>query len=198
MIIRKYLLSAMMCALTLPLSAQGVPGIDIDGPFVRVKRNQDGTRTVFERGQDEHTLVKTTKGPNGNAVLKTIYRLDSDGNPIKCDIYDGGGNKLYKTAFGYSKRPGVTFGKLVQELLYDVRVKRYFDGTRTEKPVHMFVYRYNADGSPRLPIGITLIKGKTAEEVFGRSIESQVLPNLEDLEAVEPANPNAKPLRRSR
>ena len=188
----------MACAMILPLPAQGVPGVDIEGPFVRVKRNQDGSRTVFERGQDERTLVKTTEGPNGNVVLKTIYRLDSDGNPLRCNIYNGTGKQLYKTAFGYSKRPGVTYGRLVQELLYDTKEERFFDGTRTEKPVHMFVYRYNADGSPRLPIGITLIKGKTAEEVFGRSVSPQVLPNLKELEEGKPANPNARPLRQNR
>jgi hypothetical protein len=194
----KCLLPLMVYALVPPASGQGVPGVDIEGPFARVKRNDDGSRTTFERGQDESTLTKTTVSPGGNVTMKTIYRLDSDGNPVKCDIYDGLGNKLYKTAFGYSKRPGVTYGKLVQELLYDVRVKRYFDGTREEKPVHMFVYRYNTDGSPRLPIGITLIEGGTAEEIFGRDIESQTLPDLDELEEGSPANPNARPLRRDR
>lgn len=194
--IRSLLLTFVFACLVPAISAQGIPGIDIEGPFVRVKRNDDGSRTVFERGQDKKTLTKTTRSADGKILMKTIYRLDELGNPIKCDIYDGLGTKLYKTQFGYSKRPGPTYGKLVQELLYDTRVKRYFAGTRNEKPVHMFQYRYNADGSPRLPIGITLVKGKTAEEIFGRGVESQAIPDLEsdEFEKVDPANPNARPL----
>ncbi len=176
--------------------AQGLPGIGIDGPFVRVKRNDDGSKTVFERGQDERTITKQTFTAGGNLTLKTVYRLDKQGNPLKCDIYDGLGNRLYKTAFGYSKRPGPTFGKLAQELLYDTRVKRFFPGTDKEMPVHMFVYKYKPDGSPELPIGMTLIKGKTAEEVFGRGVSPQALPDLKELEEVKPANPNARPVGR--
>jgi len=191
--IRRLTLALVALALLGPAGAQ-IPGTDIDGPFVRVKRNEDGTRTVFERGQDRRTLTKKTYTAQGNLTMSTVYRLDDDGNPLKCDIYDGLGNRLYKTMFGYSKRPGPTFGKLVQELLFDTRVRRIDPSSGKEKPVHMFIYTYNADGSPNLPIGMTLIKGKTAEEVFGREIETQALPDLEKLEKVDPANPNARPL----
>lgn len=189
-------------ALTLTLSmipaasGQRVPGVDIKGPFVRVKRNDDGTRTVFERGNDKRTMEKTTSTASGNVTLKTVYRMDDKGNPLKCDMFDGLGNKLYKTSFGYSKKPGPTFGKLVQERLYDARVKRYKPGTREEMPVHIFYYRYNPDGSAQLPIGVSLIKGKTAEEIFGGKIESQTIPDLNKLEKLDPANPNARPVGR--
>ena len=192
-------LKRLILALGLVLSPIGVgqiPGVDIDGPFVRVKRNEDGTKTVFERGNDRKTLTKKTYNAQKNVTMTTVYRLDPRGNPLKCDIFDGVGNRLYKTSFGYSKRPGPTFGKLVSELLYDTRVKRYFDtrdkqGKRVEMPVHRFIYSYNADGSANLPVGMTLIKGKTADEVFGKS---QALPDLEKYEKVDPANPNARPV----
>lgn len=182
-----------------PLVTAQIPGIDIDGPFVRVKRNEDGTKTVFERGNDRKTLTKKTYNAQKNVTMTTVYRLDPRGNPLKCDIFDGAGNKLYKTSFGYSKRPGPTFGKLVSELLYDTRVKRFFDtpdknGKRVEMPVHRFIYSYNADGSANLPVGMTLIKGKTAEEVFGVEVETNALPDLEEYEKVDPANPNARPV----
>jgi hypothetical protein len=184
-----------------PLVPAQIPGIDIDGPFVRVKRNEDGTKTVFERGNDRKTLTKKTYNAQKNVTMSTVYRLDDRGNPLKCDIFDGAGNRLYKTSFGYSKRPGPTFGKLVSELLYDTRVKRFFpdrdqNGKRIEMPVHRFIYSYNADGTANLPVGMTLIKGKTAEEVFGVKIETQALPDLEEYEKVDPANPNATPLGR--
>ena len=190
----RLLLALLTLALLPSADAQGVPGIDIKGPFVRVKRNEDGSKTVFERGQDERTLMKLTYAANGNLTLKTVYRLDASGNPLKCEMFDGVGTKLYKTQFGYSKVPGPTYGKLVQERLYDVQVPRYFAGTREPKPVHVFIYRYKPDGSPELPIGISTIEGKTAEEIFGGKIESQTLPNLNELE--DPANPNARPLQR--
>ena len=197
MIRRALLLLITACLIPL-VAAQDLPGLGIEGPFVRVKRNKDGSRTVFERGNDERTLVKTTYTADGNISVKTIYRLDANGNPLKCDIYDGLGTKIYKTQFGYSKRPGPTFGKLVQELLYDTRVKRYFPGTRNEMPVHMFQYRYKPDGSPERPVGITLVEGDYAEDIFGSGVESQTLPDMRELEEVDPANPNARPVGRPR
>lgn len=192
--IRRAFIALIIACLAPALPAQDLPGIGIEGPFVRVQRNKDGSRTVFERGNDDRTLTKTTYSADGNISLKTIYRLDGNGNPLKCDIFDGLGVRIYKTQFGYSKRPGPTFGKLVQELLYDTRVKRLFPGTRNEMPVHMFQYRYKADGSPERPVGITLIEGKTAEEIFGRGVEPGQLPDLKDLEEFDPANPNARPV----
>lgn len=174
--------------------AQMMPGIEAEGPFVRVKRNEDGTRTVFEREEDKKTMVKKTFDQKGNLTLRTVYRMDRNGNPLLCNIYDGLGNRLYKTKFGYSKRPGPTFGKLVLELLYDTRVKRIDPATREEMPVHKFIYSYNADGSANLPVGITMIKGKTAEEVFGRSVESQAVPELGWDDEKTPANPAARPV----
>lgn len=190
----RHLIAMLLLGLLIPAPGQGVPGVDIQGPFVRVKRNEDGSKTVFERGQDERTLTKATYTASGNLTLKTIYRLDDAGNPLKCEMFDGQGTKLYKTQFGYSKVPGPTYGKLVQERLYDVQVPRFFAGTREPKPVHVFIYRYKPDGSPELPIGISTVEGKTAEEIFGGKVESQTLPDLNELE--DPANPNARPLQR--
>ena len=159
---------ALLLALAFAASAAGqIPGSDIDGPFARVKRNDDGSVTVFERGNDLRSLTKTTKSPQGQILVLTQYRLDGRGNPLKCDIFDQNGTRIFKTQFGYSKRPGPTFGKLVQELLYDARNKNIDPETGKEKPVHMFLYTYNADGSPNLPVGVTLVAGRTAEEVFG-------------------------------
>ena len=161
--IRLALFGLILACLVPAVPAQGLPGIGIEGPFVRVQRNKDGSRTVFERGNDEQTLIKTTYTASGNISTKTIYRLDKRGNPLKCDIFDGLGTKLFKTSFGYSKRPGVTFGKLVQERLFDARVKRFKPGTREEIPVHVFFYKYKPDGSPERPVGISLVPGGKAE-----------------------------------
>lgn len=190
-------LAALFClALCAAAGAQEVPGIDIEGPFVRIQRNDDGTRTVYERGHDKRSLTKRTFNAKGNVIMSTVYRLDRNGNPLKCDVFDVQGNRIYKTSFGYSKVDGPTYGKLVQERLFDVRHPNYElkEGKRVEAPIHIFYYTYNADGSPNQPVGETRVHGKRAEEVFRNKIESQALPRkMSDL---EPANPNAEPLRR--
>ena len=188
----------MLVGLAAPARAQDLPGIDIEGPFVRLQRNEDGTHTVYERGNDKLTLTKRTKNAKGNVLMTTIYRLDENGNPRKCDVYDVQGNRIYKTSFGYSTVPGVTHGKLVQERLYRVNPPHTeFNpktGRREEAPIHVIYYRYNADGTPMKPVGETRIAGRTAEEVFGHGIESQVLPRK--MSELEPINPNAEPLSR--
>jgi hypothetical protein len=59
------------------------------------------------------------------------------------------------------------------------------------------MHRYNAKGSPERPIGVTLIEGKTAEEIFGRTVESQALPDLHKLEKIDPAEARQEPLKSS-
>jgi len=194
----KTLAFCLLAALGGSAAAQEIPGIDIEGPFVRVQKNEDGTRTIYERGNDKRSLTKRIYNAKGNVVMTTVYRLDDNANPRKCDVFDVQGNRIYKTSFGYSRVPGVTYGKLVQERLFRISPP-YTEpnpktGKREEAPVHIIYYRYNADGSPMKPVGETRIKGKTAEEVFGHGIESQVLPRK--MSELEPINPNAEPLRR--
>src|SRR6056297_2563233 len=98
--VRRSLLLLLIACLVPTVPAQDLRGIGIERPFVRVQRNKDGSRTIFERGNDDRTLTKTTYTGDGTISVKTIYRLVRTGNPLKCDIYDGLGNKLYKTQFG--------------------------------------------------------------------------------------------------
>lgn len=187
---RRILIALFAVALAAPAQ---IPGIEIDGPFARVKRNEDGSETKFERGTDRRTMTKKTYTAQGHLTLSTVYRMDDNGNPVKCEIFDGLGNKLYKTQFGYSKKPGPSFGKLVRERLFDARVKRVDPVTREEMPIHMFIYNYNPDGTAQVPIGVTLIKGKTAEEIFGKGVESQAIPvDLEKWEKVAPSPSNGR------
>ncbi|MFD2257898.1 hypothetical protein ACFSSA_14545 [Luteolibacter algae] len=135
----------------------------VDGPNVRVMRHDDGSRTVFTRSPDNRTLTKKTFTANGAMYLVTIYRMDAHGNPTGCKIYDGQKNEMFKTSYGYRKSDG----QLVEERMFDSRVKRIDPNTGKEMPVRRFIYTYDALGNRSAPIAITLIPGKTAEEVYG-------------------------------
>lgn len=135
----------------------------VDGPNVRVMRHDDGSRTIFTRSPDNRTLTKKTYTGNGALFLITIYRMDAHGNPMNCKIYDGQKTEMFKSRYGYRKSDGV----LVEEQMFDSRVKRVDPNTGEEMPVRRFIYTYDALGNRSAPISITLTPGKTAEEVYG-------------------------------
>ena len=135
----------------------------VDGPNVRVTKHDDGSRTIFRRSPDEKTLTKKTYSGNGNLFLVTIYRMDGGGNPMNCKIYDGQQTEMYKSRYGYRKSDGL----LVEEQMFDSRVKRIDPNTGEEMPVRRFIYTYDALGNRSAPISITLIPGHTAEEIYG-------------------------------
>jgi hypothetical protein len=136
----------------------------VDGPNVRVTRHEDGSRTIFSRSPDARTLTKKTYSSGGALFLVTIYRMDAQGNPMNCKIYDGKKNEMFKSRYGYRKSDG----QLVEEQMFDSRVKRIDPNTGEEMPVRRFLYTYDALGNRSAPISITLTPGKTAEEVYGK------------------------------
>jgi len=148
---------------TISGSAQDEGFDAVDGPNVRVMRHDDGSRTIFTRSPDNRTLTKKTYTGNGALFLITIYRMDPYGNPTGCKIYDGQKNEMFKTSYGYRKSDG----QLVEERMFDSRVKRIDPETGKEMPVRRFLYTYDALGNRSAPFAITLIPGKTAEEVYG-------------------------------
>ena len=155
-----------LISLGLAISAYGEPS-DFDaaeGPNVRVTRHEDGSRTIFERSPDARTLTKKTYTGAGALFLVTIYRMDAQGNPMNCKIYDGQKNEMFKSRYGYRKSDG----QLLEEQMFDSRVKRIDPNTGEEMPVRRFIYTYDALGKRGAPISITLTPGKTAEEVYGQ------------------------------
>ncbi|MEO7099017.1 MAG: hypothetical protein ABI162_06620 [Luteolibacter sp.] len=135
----------------------------VEGPNVRVMRQEDGSRSMFMRSPDSRTLTKKTFSPNGVLTMLTIYKMDSNQNPLGCRISDGQGNELFKVSYGYHKKTG----QLVQEKMYDARVKRLAKDGVTEMPVQLVVYLYDAEGKRSAPIVYNLLPGKTFEQVFG-------------------------------
>lgn len=135
-----------------------------NGPNVRVKRHQDGSRTVFQRSPENKTLVKRMFGPNGAEKLVTVYRVNSQGNPLACKIWDGRKTLLYKVAYGYSRKTG----RLEAERMFDARVHRPDPRNPSkEAPIRIMYYNYDAAGNPTAPEVYTFHFGKTADEVFG-------------------------------
>ncbi|TAE76510.1 MAG: hypothetical protein EAZ65_06985 [Verrucomicrobia bacterium] len=174
-------------------SAAEVPGLEVKGPYASVKTNKDGSREYFSRTRDMRTITKQTKGADGTLRLTTVYRLSPQGNPLTCDIFDGKGTRLFKSRYGYDPKPGLTYGKLVEEQMFDARAKRT-DTEGREIPVRRFLYTYDAQGNRNAPISITTIPGKTAQEVFGPSaLEFDPFDGRPPADN-RPANPRAKPL----
>ncbi len=147
----------------LPVFSEEAGFDSVDGPNVRVMRHEDGSRTIFTRSPDNRVLTKKTFTANGALFLVTIYRMDAHGNPMNCKIYDGQKNEMFKSSYGYRNSDGL----LVEELMFDSRVKRTAPGTDKEIPVRIFRYTYDALGKRSKPMATTLIPGATAEDVFG-------------------------------
>lgn len=146
----------------LGLPAHAVDLEEVDGANVRCIKMEDGTRAYFVRSPDNRTLTKTTK-LNGTVTMVTIYKMDANGNPLGCKIRDGQNQELFKVSYGYHRVTGL----LVEELMYDSRVKRINKDTGKEMPVQRLVYLYDAEGKRSAPIAYNFLPGKTFQEVFG-------------------------------
>ena len=164
----------------------------VDGPNVRVMRHEDGSRTMFTRTPDNRTLTKKKFSANGVLTMLTVYRMDANGNPIGCKIYDGQNQMLFKVSYGYRKSDG----QLVEERMFDARVVRKDPNSGAEMPVQRICYVYDTKGNRSAPIVYNLLPGKTFEEVFGvKSSALEANPFQENVPG-GPANPNARPLGR--
>ena len=156
-------LAGLLCA-SLCGAQGGGGGFDaVDGPNVRVMRHEDGSRTILTRTPDNKTLYKKKFSANGVLSMLTVYRMDVNQNPLSCKIYDGGNNCMFKVSYGYRKSDG----QLVEERMFDARVRRTNPDTGKETPIQIVKYVYDADGNRSAPIVYNLLPGKTFEEVFG-------------------------------
>lgn len=135
---------------------------EVEGPNVRCMKMEDGTKAYFERSPDNRTLKKTTM-LNGTVTMVTIYKMDVSGNPLGCKIRDGQNQELFKVSYGYHRVTGL----LVEELMFDSRVKRINKDTGKEMPVQRLVYLYDAEGKRSAPIAYNFLPGKTFQQVFG-------------------------------
>ena len=137
------------------------------GPNVRFMRHYDGTRTEFRRSPDDRTHTKKTYNSNGRLSLVSVYRMDTNGNPRACKIFGKRKELLYTVKYGYHRE----HGRLVAEDMFDAQRKRTHPKTGKELPVRRMYYTYDAQGNRSRPICYVFIKGRTAEEVFGKNKE---------------------------
>ena len=163
----------------------------VDGPNVRVIRHEDGSRTMFTRTPDDRTLTKKKYSASGTLLMLTIYRMDSNANPIGCKIYDGQNQLLFKVSYGYRKADGL----LVEERMFDARITRRDKNTGQETPVQRICYIYDAQSNRSAPIVYNLLPGKTVEQVFG--VTSSALESNPFKDNGTPAL-NGKPTKRGR
>lgn len=133
------------------------------GPNVRVMRHEDGSRTLFMKSPDNQTLTRKKYSASGTLSMMTVYRMDSNANPVSCKIYDGSNQLIFKVSYGYRKSDG----QLVQENMYDARAVRKDPNTGKEMPIQVVKYVYDAQGNRSAPMAFNLLPGKTFEEVFG-------------------------------
>ena len=164
----KWYVLLLTCCLSIQGSAQVMSDIDptkaTDTQYVRVMRNQDGSTAIFRRTPSNEVLEKRTFNSSSVLTMLTVYRMDRAGNPFSCQIYDGLKQQLFKARYGYDRNTG----RLVEEQLYDARVKRMDPTGAYEMPVRRFIYTYDANGKQNKPISIVLRPGKTAEEMYAR------------------------------
>ncbi|MES2657216.1 MAG: hypothetical protein V4689_01295 [Verrucomicrobiota bacterium] len=168
-------IAAAMLLLSSPCHASEME--DVEGPNVRFMRHEDGSKSVFIRSPDNKTLTKKTFSPNGVLTMLTTYKMDANANPLGCKIRDGLNQELFKVSYGYHRVTGL----LVEELMFDARVKRINPNTGKEMPVQVLKYIYDAEGKRSAPIAYNLLPGKTFEQVFGvKSSALDVNPFKED------------------
>lgn len=187
-----WLMSAVLLLAGGRASAQTVAdskGWESDGPFVRILRGEDGSRTEFKREPNNRALTKRTFSAGGSLLMRTEYRMDEHGNPRSCRIFDGQGNELFKVRYGYDR----SSGQLMEEQMFDARVKNINPADNLEMPVRRFIYSYDANGQRSKPIAIVLTPGRTAEDVYGAP--SALTVNPFEKEMKKTANPAARPLR---
>jgi hypothetical protein len=108
----------------------------------------DGTRIVWIQEADKNSpnridLRKYTYSADGSLTSLAVYLLDSNGNPLKCDIYDDQKNRLYYGDYGYRKSDG----KLVQERFFNGHASRVHSASGSGEAVRMFLFDYDAKGN---------------------------------------------------
>lgn len=159
-----FFLSLMACKSPAQVS-NDLSAADADKQFSRVMRHKDGTTSHFLRTPSDEILEKKTyQAGSSHHCMRTVYRMDRKGNPLGCQIYDGLNTMLFKSRYGYDRETG----RLVEEQMFDARVKRFTADGKNEMPVRRFIYTYDANGKMNKPIAIVLRPGRRADEVYAQ------------------------------
>lgn len=154
-------LSADQATSTSPESAIIEPD-PVNGPNLRVIRNQNGTRSIFTRNPEGTIIVRKTYSATGVLTTVANYRFKL-GNPLGCKIVDGVGRPLFNIVYGYHKVTGL----LVSELMFDAARKSIDPNTGMEIPVREVRYTYDAAGIRSKPEITNSLPAESLEQVIG-------------------------------
>lgn len=115
-----------------------------EGPFTRVVKHDDGSKSIFKKTPDLSGMLKTIYNAQGVKISVTYYRTGKYGELRSCLIFDGKKKELFYVRYGYDKN-----ARLVEERMFD---------SATGHAVRRFLYTYDAMGNRSKPICITLVK----------------------------------------
>jgi len=107
------------------------------GPFVRMVRHNDGSRSVTARDESTKEMVITTYDPDGNLQLRRVYQLDRYGKPVTFFVYDGTGRPLMRGEYEYDNRE-----RVVAERLFELP---------SGEPIRTVAQNYDAAGNRLSP-----------------------------------------------
>lgn len=85
--------------------------------------NEDGTRVLWIWDADGLRLSRYQFTRDGELETRGVYRMDKNGSPFGCRIFDDRKNEIFKVLFGYRKSDGT----LVEERIFDMKSKRLND-----------------------------------------------------------------------
>ena len=85
--------------------------------------NEDGTRVLWIRDADGLRLSRYQFARDGELETQGVYRMDKNGSPFGCRIFDDRKNEIFKVLFGYRRSDG----SLVEERIFAMKSKRLND-----------------------------------------------------------------------
>ncbi|MEM0970202.1 MAG: hypothetical protein AAF191_04630 [Verrucomicrobiota bacterium] len=108
-----------------------------EGPFVKLVRHNDGSRTVTSRDEVMNDQILTTYGPDGEIKLIRKYQLDRYGRSTTFTIYDGNERPLLQGEYGYDSS-----SRLIEESLWELP---------SGDPIRILSQGYDASGRKMMP-----------------------------------------------
>ena len=144
MIQRWICLLAMGMAVAGPAAwAQSADVMAETGDMVRVMRQPDGSRAIYQRQQGWRGMRCLTYSSSGRLAAVNDYTEGKYGQLVGCIIYDHTKkNIIYKVAYGYDSR-----ARLVEERMYS-----HPQG----KLVQRVIYKYDNKGNRSKPLIVSL------------------------------------------
>lgn len=144
-----FLFVGFMCALVpmVPVQGQGV-NLTESGDMVRVIRNPDGSRSIYQRQVGWRGMRCSTYTASGRLAAVNDYTEGKYGQLVSCIIYDHTKkNIIYKVSYGYDSR-----ARLVEERMFSHPGR---------KLVQRVIYKYDNHGNRSKPLIVSLNTGGT-------------------------------------